>query len=445
MSWRVPGSVLAAVAALGIAQPCAAQQESSARQYPALFGGGVGNIAQSLTFAASLGGGYEGNVAAASTGQSVDATTANAPASRVASTNGTLSYTLNGNKVGLSAQGGGWATYYPALSTSYMSGGNGAASLSWTPLAGSSFSLSESVANQPLYLVLPVAGSEVLNLPVNVAPSDATTAQFGNQLRSQTGLSYTQKISTRFSAFVIGGVAQASSPSDRLVPSLSSSEATAGLSYKVSKDLAVRVAYFDDEARFDFNGIHTTGIIRGVDGGVDFSKALSLTRKTRLNFGVDTGTLSEGNQTSFRLNGNIGLTRDIGRSWTATANVSRAADFEPTFVRPVLYDALGLNLGGYLSRRLKLTTGVGVSRGSVGLTGTANTFASGFATTTATFGITKSLGLSADYVYARYNFGSGVTLPTGVSRLLSRQSVRVTLDFWVPLLRVVRSPDNVAR
>ena len=51
------------------------------------------------------------------------------------------------------------------------------------------------------------------------------------------------------------------------------------------------------------------------------------------------------------------------------------------------------------------------------------------------FALNKFVALSADYNYYHYVFDPTVVLPAGVGRGLNRQSVRVGLNLWLPLLR----------
>ena len=76
----------------------------------------------------------------------------------------------------------------------------------------------------------------------------------------------------------------------------------------------------------------------------------------------------------------------------------------------------------------------GWSQGSVGVVAGAPEFASTFASAGLRWGFLRSLGLSLSYSIYRYDFDGGCVLPAGLEREMKRQSVRVSLDFWAPLI-----------
>ena len=76
--------------------------------------------------------------------------------------------------------------------------------------------------------------------------------------------------------------------------------------------------------------------LHSFDVGIDFHKALSLSRRTTLSFGTGTTAFADVNGTHIYATGNATLTRELGRTWFATAAYNRDVSFLSTFREPVL-------------------------------------------------------------------------------------------------------------
>jgi hypothetical protein len=178
-----------------------------------------------------------------------------------------------------------------------------------------------------------------------------------------------------------------------------------------------------------------------IDGGIDFNRALSLTRRTSLAFGTGVSGIRVADDTRYFATGNIALTREMGRSWTASAGAARSVSFFQTFGEPVLSDTVHFGLSGLLSRRLSFNASTGWAQGSVGVVSGAPEFQSTHAGAGLRWGFARMLGLSLRYSIYRYDFDGDGPLPAGIEREMKRQSVRVSLDFWAPLLTQERSAN----
>ena len=206
-----------------------------------------------------------------------------------------------------------------------------------------------------------------------------------------------------------------------------------GGGYQIARGLGARLTYGYSETAYGDNAArrHKGSTI---DGGVDFNRALSLTRRTSLAFGTGVSGIRVADDTRYFATGNIGLTREISRSWTASVGAARSVSFFQTFGEPVLSDTVHGGVSGLLSRRLSFSASTGWAQGSVGVVAGAPEFQSTHAGAALRWGFARMLGLSLRYSIYRYDFDGNGPLPAGIEREMKRQSVRVSLDFWAPLL-----------
>jgi hypothetical protein len=176
------------------------------------------------------------------------------------------------------------------------------------------------------------------------------------------------------------------------------------------------------------------------DIGMDFNKALSLTRRTTLSMTTGSSAyVTEGRQT-YRLTGNARLNREIGRTWNASLAYNRNIGFVDTFDNPVLYDSVTAGIGGLIMRRLQFSASTGVSNGTVGLTGSNNGYRTFSDSVSLTTSLTRNIAIGTSYFYYRSRFDSGAVVPDVLARQFSRQGVRAYLTVWAPLFYRTRRP-----
>jgi hypothetical protein len=177
-----------------------------------------------------------------------------------------------------------------------------------------------------------------------------------------------------------------------------------------------------------------------INAGVNYSRSLSLTRKTKFSFHTgSTLTNSRNNvsqptpetKTHFFVVGRAELLREIGQTWGAQATYNRSVHYEAGFLQPILLDQASAGIGGLIGRNVDVSSGVYYSVGSIGLETT--NYHSWLASSQVRWAITRSLAAYVSYYYYLYNFGSDVSLPTGVVQELHRNGVRVGLTTWLPL------------
>jgi hypothetical protein len=168
-----------------------------------------------------------------------------------------------------------------------------------------------------------------------------------------------------------------------------------------------------------------------IDLGVDYARALSISRRTSLSFGFGSGLVGYGSGNSFRFFGHAMLNRELGRSWRANLGYSRDTRFVNGLLDPLFADTLGVNLAGRMSR-LGLTAAANYATGQVGLS--SGSFSSHQGTVRLQAGIGGAAALFGEYFYYHYLFDRDV-LPGGSPRGLNRQGVRAGVNVAVPLVR----------
>ena len=145
-----------------------------------------------------------------------------------------------------------------------------------------------------------------------------------------------------------------------------------------------------------------------------------------------TGPISNGT----RLNGDVQLRHEMGRTWSSALIYGRAIDSSQLFFRaPVLVDMVTGRLDGLISRRLGFHSTGMWQRGAVGFLDAGN----GVHRSAANAGLQTALGrhfaVGFDYSYYRFHFENLVVLPAGVPSRSSSQGVSVYLSTWAPIFR----------
>jgi hypothetical protein len=186
-------------------------------------------------------------------------------------------------------------------------------------------------------------------------------------------------------------------------------------------------------------------VMHNIDAGVDYSRALSFSRRTSFTFGtgsgiavterIDNATGDGDRRTRARLTGHASLTHEMGRTWTADLTYSRGFQTREGFDELYFTDAVSASVGGLVTRRLSFSAGAAWADSSLERGGGNNGHRGTSATAQATFGLTRFVGFFTRYVYYHYRYGNNITLDDRFPRQLDRHGVRVGLTTSVPLIR----------
>lgn len=185
--------------------------------------------------------------------------------------------------------------------------------------------------------------------------------------------------------------------------------------------------------------------LHNVDVGVNYSRALSFSRRTSVSFGtgsaiavsepLDPATNERSNgRTLVRLIGRASLVHEIGRTWTAQLTYGRGFRNHDGFDQLYFTDAVDASIGGLISRRLSLSAGASWANSSLedrsrgGRNGVSSS-------AQLQYGLTQFVAVYARYIYYHYRYSDNVTLDERFPRQLDRQGVRVGLTTSLPLIR----------
>jgi hypothetical protein len=216
-----------------------------------------------------------------------------------------------------------------------------------------------------------------------------------------------------------------------------SQNANARYTHGLTRSVSLRAGYGLSRAAF-LDGNIANG--NNFDFGVDFNKAIGLTRRTHLTFGTGATAIEYDETLSYYASGSVRLTREMARTWSAWFGYDRGAQFLQTFTAPVYANSLTAGLSGLLSRRWQFNSYLSAAFANVG-TPNADGYENYYAGASLTYGFMRNLGLSVNYTVFRYDFGAGVERPEGFPPELIRHNVTAGLTFWFPLVERARRTD----
>jgi hypothetical protein len=409
----------------------------AARPYRGLFGGGVGDAEQLLTISGSVGAGIDDDVLAGSRGSATSS-----PLRRRGSYGyGTsrLAYSLARTRAQFGASAGGTTQYYPQLTKSYFSSYSAGVGAAVQALAHTRVSAGQSVSYQPYNIIqlFPVLFDSAVGQ--HDAPDQDFVLSGEHYLTYATQARLSQDLGRRmaFGSAYDYRNSHTSAVDARSTIHGGSGQFTVGL----GRGLGVRLGYTYREARYDGVGTGRRVHSHSGDGGLDFNRALSLTRRTTFSFSTGTTAVATEQRTVYRATGGAQLNHELGRSWNASIAYGRNVRFIETFEEPFLYDSASAAVGGLLTRRLQFVSSVRAASGALGLTQNDNRYTTYAGTASLTVGVTRHVGIGLSYFYYRYSFGSGASLPRGIVREADRQGVRAYVTAWAPLLYRPRRSD----
>ena len=205
------------------------------------------------------------------------------------------------------------------------------------------------------------------------------------------------------------------------------------LTRQFTRHMALRAGY-----GYQFGGGRqlVTGVparAHDIDLGIDYSRALSFSKRTRSSFGSGSAIVTEPLRTVYRVTGDVSLTRAIGRTGSAGLTYRRGVRILEGFGTPVMFDAVNAGFSGSPARRLTLVASAGVSSGSTGATSSG-----GFGTFTGTAALRATLSrrttFEAQYFCFRQRADEAAGLPPGFGPTMNRQGLRMGVTWGASLL-----------
>ena len=209
---------------------------------------------------------------------------------------------------------------------------------------------------------------------------------------------------------------------------------------KLNRDLAARIGYGREEIRQTAFG-DTRFVHEVFDVGLDLAREIALDRRTALTFNTQTSIIREtGGDRRYRLNGGLSVIRAFQRTWATSVSANRTTEFLPGFLQPIFADSVSGTVSGMLAPRVEWSGTLGASRGQVGFEHLAK-FITYSGTSRLSAGVTRYLGIFADYSYYHYALPAGTT-SIALLPQLSRQAVSVGLSAYVPIFTRMRTPRD---
>jgi hypothetical protein len=416
-----------------------AQSFRPERPLRGLFGSGYGAAEQSLVFSGSLGAGWDDNIFVGSgerQGGVQDPRRARSGRYGVGSAG--LSYGWARERVQFGASATTTTRYYPGTLDDFLSSHAGSARFSMQVRRGTRLTAGQSIAYQPRNLLDLFAGLDGDDTGlVPVADEDAAVGvQQYRTLGTGARLSHSHQLGRRSSVDVSYGYQHRQiSWSDRRYGRHSVS---GGYRRDLSQGLSLRIGYgFNDTRHYgaDVEPLRT----HNIDGGVNYNRALSFSRRTTLSFATGSRAVNNAGRTRFRATGSARLTHQIGRTWSTWVAYNRDVGFIDAFDQPFDYDAATGGIGGMLNRRVQFSGSARASYGRIGFAG-GRRFDTWSGTAGLNFLLTRLVSAGASYVFHTYTFGEDVVLPPDMSRSLHRHGVRGTVSLSAPLFTRSRRP-----
>jgi hypothetical protein len=416
------------------------------RPFRGLFGlGDEGR--KGLDVSGSLFGAYDDNLTATLPGASIDPRFQRS--GEYAGATGQLSFNWQGERAAFNSWAGSSTSYYPDEASHFVTSYTGGAGVTAPLGRRSSIRVSESVIYTPYFLfgflpsVPPI--DELPNQPIEVGTDFTITDQAA--LRYLTNVNLERSLSREASLSVYYGFGLTNYQDQNA--GYRQQRVGALFRRRLTRNAHLRLGYGYRTATYSdipsLGGGSTRHESHDVDAGVDYSRALSLSRRTKVSFMTGSSILVRdtptgaaalpGASTRVVLTGSASLVREVGRTWRTGMMAARTTTFSDVLLEPVTSNSVSVFAGGLLSRRQELTFRGSYSAGDVGTSGVQNGFATYLGSAAWRIALTRHLAAFATYLYYHYDFGRGVNLPTGVASKLDRQGVRVGISGWLPLLR----------
>ena len=442
----------------------AAQPESERRPYRGLFGGLESpNSDHSLNFVASLFAAYDDNLLAGLSGQQKVGNPRLYRSGGYAGATAGLNYNYSYDKerFGFSAQAGTQLHYfyYDGSPNEVAPNAHAGVNVRYGLTRSTTISAHHHFTYSNNYRFLMFAGLEApsanedLVIDDGAAVGDPDTDLFETAaFRNTSGVAINQDLSRYMSVgagYSYRSVNFTESDEDVIGNhlrdySVQSASVRAGYRRPMTRHATLNLGYALRVAERTDAEIGEPRAVHHIRAGVDYSRALSFSRRTYLSFSTGSAmamheaitpeAAGNGSRNSFRLTGMAALTHEMGRTWTARASYFRGFVYREAFAEPYFTDSAAATVNGLITRRLSFSATAAWAFSKLDRPGSAGHTAFS-ATANSTFALNRYLALFARYVYYEYQFDDEVPLDSRFPRALERNGVRVGLTASVPLIR----------
>jgi hypothetical protein len=342
-------------------------------------------------------------------------------------------YARRFRRVSIGASGGSALRRYPVASES---GGmqHGVAAGIGLQLGTAQLGLSQRLRYSPYYSI--TTTPQLFAPELAAVPAISDTAVLSRDSRSYgSSATLTQAIGRRLTLEFAASMDRTEFLQDST--GLRTQSAQGRGTYGLSRDIGLVLGYRYQQAKYQLSTASArVTTLNGIDIGIDYHRALSLSRKTTIAFTTGTVAVRDlSGDTQYRLVGTARLNRAIARSWHATAAYNRGVEFIEGFHEPFFADTAAVDFGGSFNRRVELSLNGVYSFGEIGLSQGGGGTVSYNGSARVRAALSRVMAVFSEYHIYRYRFDQGGVLPTGLLPRLDRQGVRVGLELWLPLIR----------
>lgn len=408
------------------------------RPYRGVFGSPRGGKEVRLLFEGSAGLGFNGNPVTEQTSGLPLVGGAAGGGTGAGNGSGNLIFSHDRKNFGVDVNNVVYADYYPKSASSQLTDKQvlfrdiATGAVYFAPAEHTRVTLTETFKNLPEFSTAELLGGFLTDI---VPPDQATGTTVQRYTRYGSGVDVTQTLSQRARLTVGGEYARGQIGNRAWTIALFSGD----LSYDVVKGIAVYGGYNYGGQRDETNGVKSARETHPrLNGGVDFHRALSFSRRTTLAFSTGLAGVHDrsDNRTIYHMVGSAQLQRDLGRTWNAALLVGRNIAYSEPLDQPIVADVVAVVLNGSLTRRIDLKSIVSAARGHVGTTTTVNAN-NNYGTVQLSYSLSRNLAIGGDYLYSQLTAPPGA-LPSVEFAQLSQHTVRVYLKVWAPLLTAPR-------
>jgi len=400
----------------------------ASRPYRSIFGTPRTNFEPRLTLEASAGGGITGNTAAAQAGEVAGAGPGGA-GTGTATGSANVMYALNRQTFGIDASNVTYADYYSGVSSNnFLPRDIATAEVHFLPSRGTRVAVTETFKNLPEFSLAELH-EDVFGTVIPPEQPIGTTVQ--RYTRYGTTVDLAQQLSKRARANASAGYGHGILPTQNWIVLQLSGD----VHYYLLKGLGVYGGY--EYGSQTFNGGAAASVREAhprFEGGIDFSRALSFSRRTTV--AVTTGTAGVRdrvqNTTTYHLVGAVQVQREFGRTWSGGVVYARNVRYSEALFQPIFADSLGVVVDGSFSRHLDVKSVFSAARGHIGATSgsDANSY---YGTVQFSYGLSRNLALGTDYLYSHF-VSTPAALPVSTLANTAQQSVRFYVKVWAPLV-----------
>jgi hypothetical protein len=183
-------------------------------------------------------------------------------------------------------------------------------------------------------------------------------------------------------------------------------------------------------------GVNSQYTFRTLDAGVNYSRPLSISRRTTMSVSTGSAAYANTTETFYTVTASASLNHEINRTWVASAVYSRGLSVVVGFPEPFFSDAVTATIQGRLARRVTLVGNTGLSNGHVGLGSATNNYNSIQATSRVEWTVKSDrIAVYGNYFYHAYQFDQAPSTLTPIPSQVNRNGVSAGLLFRIPLLR----------